>query len=167
MSDEEEEKCPECPPGLPGWLATFGDLMALLMSFFVLLLSFSEMDALKFKRLAGQMRNAFGVQNEINVNMIPKGTSVIAQHFSPSKPQPTPLDIIRQDTIDDLKDSLEIMCQDQILQQETEQGETGQQTRQITIDQAQSDAETEEAAKKVATVLAEAIGDGLLQVESV
>ena len=31
------------------------------MCFFVLLLSFSEMDVLKFKRLAGSMRNAFGV----------------------------------------------------------------------------------------------------------
>ena len=32
----------ECPEGLPGWLATFGDLMSLLLPFFVLLLSFSS-----------------------------------------------------------------------------------------------------------------------------
>ena len=33
----------DCPEGLPGWLATFGDLMSLLLTFFVLLLSFSSM----------------------------------------------------------------------------------------------------------------------------
>jgi chemotaxis protein MotB len=39
---DKECKCP--PPGLPPWMGTFADLMALLMCFFVLLLSFSEMD---------------------------------------------------------------------------------------------------------------------------
>ena len=48
--------------GGAGWIMTFADLMSLLMCFFVLLLSFSEMDVLKFKRLAGSMHQAFGVQ---------------------------------------------------------------------------------------------------------
>ena len=47
MSDQEC-KCP--PPGLPAWMGTFADLMSLLMCFFVLLLAFSEMDVLKFKK---------------------------------------------------------------------------------------------------------------------
>ncbi|BCE03334.1 MotB family protein [Marinicellulosiphila megalodicopiae] len=167
MSDEEEDECPECPAGLPGWLATFGDLMALLMSFFVLLLSFSEMDALKFKRLAGSMRNAFGVQNQISVNDIPKGTSIIAQEFSPSIPTPTPLNIIRQDTVNDLKDSLEVMCQDQMIQQNDAQGESGKQSREITVaDKQQTQEEVEEEAERISTILAEAIGEGLLQVET-
>ncbi len=38
------EKCKCPPPGLPAWMGTFADLMSLLMCFFVLLLSFSEMD---------------------------------------------------------------------------------------------------------------------------
>ena len=67
MSDEEDN-CPACPPpGSPGWMGTFADLMSLLMCFFVLLLSFSEMDAMKFKRLAGSMAQAFGVQNKLDV----------------------------------------------------------------------------------------------------
>ena len=46
-----EQECPKCPPeGLPAWMGTFADLMSLLMCFFVLLLSFSEMDVLKFKQ---------------------------------------------------------------------------------------------------------------------
>jgi len=63
---EEENECPDCPQ-LPGWLATFADLMSLLMCFFVLLLSFSEMDVQKYKRVAGSLKFAFGVQREVNV----------------------------------------------------------------------------------------------------
>ena len=79
----EECKCP--PPGLPAWMGTFADLMSLLMCFFVLLLSFAEMDAMKFKRLAGSMAQAFGVQNKLKVKDPPKGTSLIALEFSRAK----------------------------------------------------------------------------------
>ena len=96
--EEEEPKCP--PPGLPLWMGTFADLMSLLMCFFVLLLSFSEMDVLKFKQIAGSMKFAFGVQNRLEVKDIPKGTSIIAQEFRPGRPEPTPIDVIMQQTID-------------------------------------------------------------------
>jgi len=42
------------------WLATFGDLMSLLLTFFVLLLSFASMDIVKFKDAMGSMNAAFG-----------------------------------------------------------------------------------------------------------
>ena len=35
------------------WITTFTDLMSLLMCFFVLLLSFVELDIIKFKAVAG------------------------------------------------------------------------------------------------------------------
>lgn len=98
MDEEDDCKCP--PPGAPLWLATFSDLMSLLMCFFVLLLSFSEMDVLKFKQIAGSMKFAFGVQNRLEVKDIPKGTSVIALEFRPGRPEPTPIDVIMQQTID-------------------------------------------------------------------
>ena len=164
---EEEDDCPECVPGLPAWMGTFSDLMALLMCFFVLLLSFSEMDALKFKRLAGSMRNAFGVQSEIDASQIPKGTSIITQEFSPGRPEPTPLNVVRQDTVADLKDSLEILCQDTFTMQEDAQGDTGQLTRQIVVpDQALQQAIQEEA-ERIAQALADEIADGMLQIETV
>ena len=95
MSDEAEEcKCP--PPGLPAYMGTFADLMALLMCFFVLLLAFSEMDVLKFKQIAGSMKFAFGVQNKIEVEDIPKGTSIIAMEFRPGRPDPTPIETLQQ-----------------------------------------------------------------------
>ncbi|MCZ6634761.1 MAG: OmpA family protein [bacterium] len=51
----------ECPKGLPGWLATFGDLMSLLLTFFVLMLSFSTMEEIKFNHAMGSVRGALGV----------------------------------------------------------------------------------------------------------
>ncbi|MCW8877484.1 MAG: flagellar motor protein MotB [Kangiellaceae bacterium] len=105
MSDQEECNCP--PKGLPQYMGTFADLMALLMCFFVLLLSFSEMDVLKFKQIAGSMQFAFGVQNKVDVKDIPKGTSIIAQEFSPGKPKPTVIEAVMQQTIDITKETLE------------------------------------------------------------
>lgn len=102
---EEECKCP--PEGLPAWMGTFADLMSLLMCFFVLLLSFSEMDVLKFKQIAGSMKYAFGVQSMLEVKDIPKGTSVIAQEFTPGKPDPTPIEVIMQQTIEITKAKLD------------------------------------------------------------
>ncbi|GAA5646398.1 MULTISPECIES: flagellar motor protein MotB [Vibrio] len=103
----EEQKCKCPPPGLPPWMGTFADLMALLMCFFVLLLSFSEMDVLKFKQIAGSMKFAFGVQNRLEVKDIPKGTSIIAQEFRPGRPEPTPIDVIMQQTIDITQQTLD------------------------------------------------------------
>lgn len=123
MSDEDEESSCDCVPGLPPWMGTFADLMSLLMCFFVLLLSFSEMDAMKFKRLAGSMAQAFGVQNKLNVTDVPKGTSIIAQEFSPGIPSPTPINEIWQKTEDITEMSLEVRSQQEY---DVEAGETGQ-----------------------------------------
>ena len=57
-----KEKCPPCPPtGAPDWMVTYGDLMTLLLCFFVLLFSFSEMDKIEFKSLKDTFTGAFGV----------------------------------------------------------------------------------------------------------
>ncbi|MEJ2415636.1 MAG: flagellar motor protein MotB [Exilibacterium sp.] len=109
LDDEETIPC-DCKPGLPQWMGTFADLMSLLMCFFVLLLSFSEMDAMKFKRLAGSMAQAFGVQTKLKVLEVPKGTSVIAQEFSPAVPEPTPINEIWQHTEDVTQSSLDFDC---------------------------------------------------------
>lgn len=94
--------------GSPAWMATFADLMSLLMCFFVLLLSFSEMDAAKFKELAGSLSKAFGVQRDVPANELPKGTSVVTSEFSPGKPDnETLLKIMRQQTTDESKDNLD------------------------------------------------------------
>ena len=101
------KKCKQAPAGAPAWMATFADLATLLMSFFVLLLAFAEMDVVKFKQVAGSMKYAFGVQNQLEVADIPKGTSVIALEFRPGQPQPTPIDVIMQHTTDSTQAELD------------------------------------------------------------
>lgn len=102
----DEDECPACPQ-LPGWLATFADLMSLLMCFFVLLLSFSEMDVQKYKRVAGSLKFAFGVQREVSAKDPPKGTSIVAQEFSPAKPTPTIVNVVQQVTTQHFKQNLD------------------------------------------------------------
>jgi chemotaxis protein MotB len=41
---KKAKECPACEAGAPAWMATFADMATLLMAFFVLILSFTEMD---------------------------------------------------------------------------------------------------------------------------
>lgn len=50
-------------PGAPAWTATFGDLMNLLLCFFVLLFAMSSVDAAKFEQIAASFSTAFGIFN--------------------------------------------------------------------------------------------------------
>lgn len=64
MFDECEE--PEEPEaGAPAWVVTFGDMMSLLLAFFVLLLSFSTVDQMAFASIMGSLKEAFGTQKII------------------------------------------------------------------------------------------------------
>ena len=47
--------------GLPGWVMTYGDMMSLLLTFFVLIVSFSSMQETKFQQAASSLKDAFGV----------------------------------------------------------------------------------------------------------
>ena len=171
-----EEECPKCPPeGLPAWMGTFADLMSLLMCFFVLLLSFSEMDVLKFKQIAGSMKFAFGVQNKIEVKDIPKGTSVIAMEFRPGRPDPSPIDTIQQQTIEMTQQMLEFQAGDEDSSggRQKQRGEQrGGQSQQTATDQSSSESQssdqtqTAELMKKVAQQLQKQILDGAVELES-
>ena len=61
-SDPPPDEPPPCEEGAPGWVVTFGDMMSLLLTFFILLLSFATMDTVKYKVLSGSIQVAFGVQ---------------------------------------------------------------------------------------------------------
>lgn len=172
-------KC-DCPPaGAPKWLATFADLMSLLMCFFVLLLAFSEMDVMKFKQIAGSMKYAFGVQNKVEVKDIPKGTSVIALEFRPGKPEPTPIEIINQQTNEMTEQTIEVQAGEDdsaggIQQQQgaqrggdasstaQEQAEAEAQSQQ----QASSQDQINDQVKKMAQALNKEIVDGAIEIES-
>ena len=171
-----EEECPKCPPeGLPAWMGTFADLMSLLMCFFVLILSFSEMDVLKFKQIAGSMKFAFGVQNKIEVKDIPKGTSVIAMEFRPGKPDPTPIESIQQQTNEMTQQMLEFQAgnEDSAGGRQKQRGEQRGGQSQQTATESSSSAEQStdqsqmaELMKKVAQQLEKQILDGSVEMES-
>ncbi|MFT7336932.1 MAG: chemotaxis protein MotB [Marinobacter maritimus] len=138
----EEEK-----PGIPAWVVTFADLMSLLMCFFVLLLSFSEIDAMKFKQIAGELSKAFGVQRDVPALEIPQGTSPIFDKFSPAPPEPTLINEIKQTTADQQPEL-------QTLKSTTEEALEAA---------AQESLETSTA--RIREVLDEAIDDGRITVE--
>ena len=85
MEEQEDDS-----PGIPAWVMTFADLMSLLMCFFVLLLSFSEIDAQKFKQIAGELSAAFGVQRDVPApgtsRWVPVRFSTSSHRASPNPP---------------------------------------------------------------------------------
>ncbi|MFT6275601.1 MAG: chemotaxis protein MotB [Halioglobus sp.] len=157
--EAEEEQS----PGIPAWMATFADLMSLLMCFFVLLLSFSEMDVVKYKQVAGSMKNAFGVQNQVKVVDIPKGTSIIAQEFSPGKPKPSQIKTINQVTTETTKASLSVGNPD-AAKLDIEEREVAERLLQEKL--IELTAKTEADAENLREILRHDIRDGKIDIES-
>lgn len=54
---------PKARAGSPAWIVTFADLATLMLTFFILLLSFAEMDVEKYRAMANSMASAFGSGN--------------------------------------------------------------------------------------------------------
>ncbi len=147
--EEQDEECPKCPPvGAPAWMATFADLATLLMAFFVLLLSFAEMNVPKFKQISGSLKDSFGVQKIIPVVEQPKGTTVLELNFSPS-PSPSVTEEATQETTEikepELKipsDNRDMDGEDKQLEGETDADGLGGETAQnIADNENMSDAE--------------------------
>ncbi len=91
-AEEPKEKkkkkleCPACEAGAPAWMATFADMATLLMAFFVLILSFTEMeDPSITKMLEGTMTEVFGVQRNEPSLEAPMGETIIAQQYKTTK----------------------------------------------------------------------------------
>jgi chemotaxis protein MotB len=147
--DEEDEECPKCPPvGAPAWMATFADLATLLMAFFVLILSFAEMNVPKFKQISGSLKDSFGVQRIVPVVEQPKGTTVLEMNFSPS-PSPSITEELTQETTEIRENELKIPSddrdkdgEDKLLEGDQDrEGLGGQDARSIAENENLSDAE--------------------------
>ena len=147
--EEQDEECPKCPPvGAPAWMATFADLAILLMAFFVLLLSFAEMNVPKFKQISGSLKDSFGVQKIIPVVEQPKGTTVLELNFSPS-PSPSVTEEATQETTESKEPELKIPTDNRDMDGEDKQleGETdadglgGETAQNIADNENMSDAE--------------------------
>ncbi len=73
-------------PSSPAWMVTFGDMMTLLLVFFVMIYSFSVMDVEKFAGFLSSFQAQLGVLDRGRTlseeDFITKGS--IGQHFNPS-----------------------------------------------------------------------------------
>jgi chemotaxis protein MotB len=99
MRDRPKRKAAEeesDTPSSPAWMATFADMMTLLMCFFILIMSFSTMEVTKFKLAMGSLRGAFGIlgtQKELRPEQ---------SWFSPFQPNPQNMAIL--DHMDKVQD---------------------------------------------------------------
>ena len=87
----------EAHGGGHGWFVTFADLMGLLVSFFVMLVAFSNQDAKKMQAVAGSMRDAFGVQDIVRNSGLMESQGLLtrpklknAAHIRPEDSSVTP-----------------------------------------------------------------------------
>lgn len=93
----------------PDWIVTFADLATLLLTFFILLLSFAEMDIEKYRAMANSMSLAFGSSN------------VVAEDIGG-----TPLTLIEADTVSLPEPSENLQDQPEFIDERTERSETRQ-----------------------------------------
>lgn len=97
MAEEKKQDPPkkckktECPPGAPAWMITYSDMVTLLLTFFVLLLSMANMDPVKIVAASNSLKDAFGTfQDSANVNFtIPVLPSPPISQFAPVPVQTT------------------------------------------------------------------------------
>jgi chemotaxis protein MotB len=60
------------PAGAPAWMVTYSDMVTLLLTFFVLLLSMANMDKRKFFDAIGSLKGAFGFLQSSSVSEVNK-----------------------------------------------------------------------------------------------
>lgn len=90
--DDDAEDCPRCPPvGAPAWMATFADMATLLMAFFVLILSFANLDEVSFNKMTGALREHFG-SRIVEILPNPESTTILEMDFRPATTPPSPQD---------------------------------------------------------------------------
>lgn len=106
----KKRKAPPAKKGVPGWMVTYGDMMTLLLCFFVLLFSFSTLDVVRFKEVIVELQGALGVLSGgpmiLNMGDIPQKSLVEAQAVSP------------RSQMAEVKDELEDQVEEEKLQNE-------------------------------------------------
>ena len=82
--------------GAPAWMVTFADLATLMLTFFILLLSFAEMDVEKYRAMARSMAVAFGTANVVADDI---GGSPLTLIESDTVSLPEPTDTPREEPV--------------------------------------------------------------------
>ena len=61
MAEKKKRKKEIPEEGAPLWMTTYGDMMSLLLTFFILIVSFSSIQEVEFKKAMGSLQSALGV----------------------------------------------------------------------------------------------------------
>ncbi len=93
----------DAPAGAPEWMVTFADLMSLLLTFFVLLLSFSTTEVIKFREAMGSIREALGMRSPDDVSKIPTGETPLSDEIAEIGSKSLPLDKVEKQLQDVLE----------------------------------------------------------------
>ena len=94
----------------PPWILTFADMITLLLAFFVLLLSFSDLNVTRFRDVTGSLQKSLGNEDALPIVVAPPAetqlaagpSTAITQNLSklmaaPPWPQPQPQCAIEMD----------------------------------------------------------------------
>ncbi len=64
MTEELNPPSESPPEGAPEWMVTFSDMMSLLLTFFIMLVSMSNTDVMKYRQVVESLNGAFGASTE-------------------------------------------------------------------------------------------------------
>ncbi|HHV81831.1 TPA: OmpA family protein [bacterium] len=76
-----KKKPKEPPPGAPLWMTSYGDMVTQILIFFVMLFTFSSIDAARFKELAISLQSAF----KGGVGVLEGGQSITVETLGPAR----------------------------------------------------------------------------------
>ncbi|THB72581.1 MAG: flagellar motor protein MotB [Desulfobulbaceae bacterium] len=91
QEEEKKEKKCDCSGGAPAWMVTYSDLVTLLLTFFVLLMSMANLDPVRFTEASSSLKDAFGIHSrpahvEFAIPILPAPPKT---KFTPVQPQMT------------------------------------------------------------------------------
>lgn len=119
-----EEKC-DCPAGAPLWMTTFGDMMSLLLTFFILIVSFSSIQEVEFQKAVGSLKGALGVLSSRrstmnlsalkNVNLALKKMAILFPEMEEVRALVEKMELQDAVQIEMLPNSIKFSLQDNIL----------------------------------------------------
>ncbi|MGB9682399.1 MAG: OmpA/MotB family protein [bacterium] len=69
------------PPGAPLWMTSYGDMVTQIMIFFIMLFTFSSIDAARFRELAISLQSAF----KGGTGILPGGQSISIETMGPER----------------------------------------------------------------------------------
>ena len=93
-------------------MATFADMATLLMAFFVLILSFANVNVPKFEQVSGSLAVAFGVERVVPKIKIPMAETLLSTEFTPADAETTVIANKSQRTEDSTKEFVKQMTED-------------------------------------------------------